>query len=165
MHKLIWILVLSVVAAPAVLTAEDEDLAVVVNKATSTGNLTKSQIRKLVLGEQGSWPSGEAVTVVLRGPGTAERAAVLRLICRMTEQEYFQHLIHAVQSAEPAQQNKPDKIHVVADSPAAMRQLVSTIPGAIGFLRFKDINESVKVISVDGVAAGEADYKLKTGKP
>ena len=45
---------------------------------------------------------------------------------------------------------------------AAVLELVSTIPGAIGFLRFKDVNESVKVISVDGVAAGQAAYQIKT---
>ena len=49
-------------------------------------------------------------------------------------------------------------------SGAAVRALVTSIPGAIGFLRVSDVNDSVKVISVDGVAAGSAGYKVKAGK-
>src|SRR5438105_14098085 len=124
--------ILALAASPVALSAADQDLAVVVNKGASTANLTKSQLRKLVLGEQGSWPSGESVTVVLRSPGDAERTAVLRSICRMTEQEYFQHLSLINQSADPAERKKPNKSRIVADSAAAVLELVSTIPGAIG---------------------------------
>src|SRR5258708_8314933 len=95
MKKLFWILALIALAVPVFVLAADDDLAVVVNKGNSASNLTKSQLRKLVLGEQGSWPGGAKVTVVLQSPGSPERDGVLRSICRMSEDDYNQHLMHA----------------------------------------------------------------------
>ncbi len=138
--------------------AADTDLVVIVNKGNSTGNVTKSQLRKLVLGEQASWPSGAKVTVVLQSPGTAERDGVLRSVCRMSEDDYNQHQLHASFSGET---NTAPK---VVASALAVRQLVASTPGAIGFLRAADLNDSVKAISVDGSTVGQPDYKIKAGK-
>jgi hypothetical protein len=52
----------------------------------------------------------------------------------------------------------------VLASAVAIRQLVAATPGGIGFLRLADVNDSVKVVSVDGVAAGQPDYKIKVGQ-
>lgn len=146
------------IAVPlSVMAAGDDDLAVVVNKSNSATNLTKSQLRKLVLGEQDSWPSGQTVTVVLRNPGDTERDGVLRTICRMTEDDYNQHVVHARSSGEAGAAPK------VIGSAAAVRQFVASTPGAIGFLRMADVNDTVKVVSVDGIAPGQAEYKVKIG--
>jgi hypothetical protein len=42
--------------------------------------------------------------------------------------------------------------------------MVSTVPGAIGFLPLSEVNDTVKVLSVEGVSAGEPDYKIKVGQ-
>jgi len=39
-----------------------------------------------------------------------------------------------------------------------------SVPGGMGFLRAADVNDSVKAVTVDGIAAGAAGYKVKTGK-
>jgi hypothetical protein len=46
----------------------------------------------------------------------------------------------------------------------AVRQSVAASPGAIGFLRASDVDETVKAVTVDGIAAGQPDYKIKAGK-
>ncbi len=158
MRNLLYVCLAAALAAPPVLLAADTDLAVVVNKANSTSNLTKSQLRKLVLGEQGSWPGGVKVTVALRNPGNADRIAILRVVCRMSEDDYNQHVLHADLDGETA---TPPK---VLNSAASVRQFVGSAPGAIGFLRLADVNDSVRVISVDGVIAGQPDYKIKVGQ-
>lgn len=158
MRKLIYICITAALTAPFVGFAADNDLAVVVNKANSVSNLTKSQLRKLVLGEQGSWPGGVKVTVALRSPGNPERAGVLRAVCRMSEDDYAQHAMHTDFTGEAA---SPPRM---VSSAAAVRQLVASVPGAIGFLPLKEVTDSVKVVSVDGVAAGEASYKIKVGQ-
>jgi ABC-type phosphate transport system substrate-binding protein len=152
----LWMFILLALCLPAV--ADDNDLVVIVNKSNSVNNLTKSQLRKLVLGEQGSWPGGMKVTVVLQPPGTPERDGVLRSICRMSEDDYNQHQLHASFSGETASAPK------IAGSSAAVRQFVVAAPGAIGFVRKVDVNDSVKAISVEGSSAGQPDYKIKVGK-
>ncbi len=138
--------------------AGDTDLAVIVNKGNSTSNMTKSQLRKVVLGEQSSWPGGARVVVVLLGPGTVERDGVLRSICRMSEDDYTQHQMHANFSGESS---TPPK---VVNSVALVLQVVENTPGAIGFVRASDVKNSVKAISVEGAAIGQPDYKIKAGK-
>ena len=46
-------------------------------------------------------------------------------------------------------------------SPGAMRQFVAGTPGAIGYLRASDVDDSVKIVKVDGKSPGDPDYKLK----
>ena len=75
MKTIICTLIVAALSLPVL--AADTDLAVIVNKSNTISNVTKSQLRKLVLGEQASWPSGAKVVVVLLQPGTAERDGVL----------------------------------------------------------------------------------------
>src|SRR4051794_39075929 len=61
-----------------------EDLVVVVNKANPLSDVTTSQLKKLVLGQQNSWTSGKKVSLVFRSPGSPERQAVLHSVCGVT---------------------------------------------------------------------------------
>jgi ABC-type phosphate transport system substrate-binding protein len=157
MRKLIYACIAAALTVPFVTVAASSDLAVVVNKSNSTSNLTKSEIRKLVLGEQESWPGGVKVTVTLLSPGNPERAAILKTVCRMSEDDYTQHSMHSDFTGEAT--NAPK----IVASDAAILQMVASVPGAIGFLPLNQVNASVKVVSVEGVSAGEPDYKIKVG--
>src|SRR5712691_587481 len=123
MRKLTCALLFTVLLAPAIILADD-DLAVVVNKTNAADNLTKAQLRKLVLGEQSSWPGGKKVSVILRGPGQPERDGVLRSVCGMSEDDFNQHLMHANFNGETGGAPK------ALASGVAVRQLVASIPGA-----------------------------------
>jgi phosphate transport system substrate-binding protein len=154
----IAILAFVVLPLPGVLLAADDDLAVVVNKSNPVDGLTKAQLRKLVMGEQASWSAGKKVSVILRAPGQPEREGVLRAICGMSEEEFNQHLMHAAFNGDNA---SPPK---ALGSAEAVRALVSSIPGGIGFLKAADVNDSVKAVPLDGVSAGQPGYKIKAGK-
>ena len=143
---------------PANLEAADDDLAVIVNKSNATDNLTKAQLRKLILGEQDSWPGGKKVSVILRAPGQGERTGVLRSVCGISEDDFEQHLLHANFNGETGGAPK------ALGSAVGVRQLVATLPGGIGFIRPEEVNDSVKLVTVDGVAAGQPGYKVKSGK-
>lgn len=158
MRKLTYICIAASLFVPLIALSAPNDLAVVVNKANATSNLSKSELRKLVLGEQESWPGGAKVTVTLRTPGNPERAAVLKAVCRMSEDEYVQYSMHSDFTGQTT--NAPK----IVSSSAAVRQMVASVPGAIGFLPLSDVDASVKVVSVEGVAAGEPDYKIKVGQ-
>jgi phosphate transport system substrate-binding protein len=158
MRKLIYLCFALALSVPLIAIAAGSDLAVVVNKANATNNLTKSELRKLVLGEQESWPGGMKVTVTLRVQGNSERVAVLKTVCRMSEDEYIQHSMHS--DFVGAASNAPK----IVSSAAAVRQMVSSTPGAIGFLPLSEVNDTVKVVSVEGVSAGEPEYKIKVGQ-
>jgi len=158
MRKIVYLCIALALSVPFAAAAGNADLAVVVNKSNATSNLTKSELRKLVLGEQESWPGGAKVTVTLRPSGNPERTAVLKIVCRMSEDDYMQHSLHSDFVGEAS--NAPR----IVSTDAAVRQTVAAIPGAIGFLPLSEVNDTVKVVSVEGVAAGEPDYKIKVGQ-
>jgi hypothetical protein len=52
----------------------------------------------------------------------------------------------------------------VAATDEAVRTAVASTPGAIGFLRTADLDDSVRAVPVDGLAAGQDGYKVKSAK-
>jgi ABC-type phosphate transport system substrate-binding protein len=158
MTRLSGFLGIVALAGAALAIAGDDDLVVVVNKANSADNVTKVQLRKMMLGEQASWPSGKKVSVVLRSAGQPERAEALRAVCGMSEDQFNEAWMHASFNGDTA---SPPK---ALGSAQGVRALVMSIPGAIGFLLAADVNDTVKAITFDGVAAGQPGYKIKAGK-
>jgi hypothetical protein len=74
-------------SAPAVSLAESSDVAVVVNDSNKTTELSVPQLRKILVGERRSWPGGVSVKLIVRGPGTHERAALLKLLAGISHKE------------------------------------------------------------------------------
>jgi ABC-type phosphate transport system substrate-binding protein len=157
MTKMMYILWVCVLFVPVAATAED-DLTVVVNKSNAVENLTKAQLCKIVLGEQAAWPGAKKVMVVLRAPGQPDRKGVLRSVCGMGEDDFTTHQMQASFNGDAG---SPPK--VVASDEAA-RDMVAAQPGAIGFLQAADVNDTVRAVTVDGVAAGKDGYKVKSAK-
>ena len=132
----------------------DDDLAIVVNKTNPVTNLTKAQLKKIILGEQSQWSNGKKVSVALRSPGQAERAAVLKELCGMSEEELNQYLAHANFTGD---MSAPKALATAT----AVKSMVLAIPGGIGFVRASEAGDTVKVISLDGVMPGTDGYILR----
>jgi hypothetical protein len=132
-----------------------EDVAIIVNKSNPVENLTLVDARKLILAEQAQWSNGKPVMVLLRAAGTPERQTTLQVICGMNETEFTQHFLHASFNGGTA---TPPKSLGAA---AVLRQLVTAVAGAIGFVNAADVNDSVKVVKLEGHAPGEDVYKLR----
>lgn len=135
--------------------ASAQEIAIVANKSNPVDSLTSAQLKKILLGEQPQWSNGKQVMVLLRNPGSAERQIPLQIICGMTETDFNQYFSHASFNGGTAAVPKS------LGSAALLRQLVTSLPGAIGFVAVADVNDAVKVIKLDGNAPGSDEYKLK----
>jgi phosphate transport system substrate-binding protein len=156
MRTVVCLLKLLTVAAGLMLSrASAQELAVIVNKSNPVDNLTIAQLRKILLAEQSQWPNGKPVMVLLRTPGSPERAVALELACGMTETDFNQHFLHSSFTGGSAAAPK------ALGSTAMLRQLVTTLPGAVGIIAAADVNDSVKVVKIEGLPPGDAAYKLK----
>lgn len=123
--------------------AAQEDVAVVVNKASTVTHLTKAQLRRMLLAEQSTWPGGGKLTVLIGPAGEAARAAALEKFCGMSEADYAKFQLHA-------NFNGDGKTSVtVMPSAIGVRNLVQITPGAIGILPVSAAGETVKVIKID----------------
>ena len=123
------------------------ELAVVVHKTNTVENVSQAQLCKLLLG-QASWSSGKSASVLLQASGP-EREVVLRTVCSMSSIDFMQHFIKSGGTAPKS-----------LSSSAAIRQLLITLPGAIGFLPAAEVTDAVRVVKLDGMAPGDSGYKL-----
>ena len=131
------------------MVCEAKQLAVVVDKANTTAELTLPELVKLFKGENHRWPDGKAVTVVLRDPSTPEMQTAMQKIYKMQPDE-LKATIAAHKGAI-----------VVANSEEELLKMVGSTPGAIGLMDVYSITNQVTVLKIDGKLPLQQGYVLK----
>jgi len=129
-------------------------LAIVVNRSNPIDNLSFGELRKIFMGDRSHWPNGHRIAVVMLNYGQPERKTVLRLIYRMDEDGYQDHVLRGMFRGDVFVAPK------TLASPEILRKFVFNAPGAIGYLRASDVDDSVKVVRIDGLLPEEEDYRL-----
>jgi ABC-type phosphate transport system substrate-binding protein len=147
------------VIAPAnPVQAAGDPIVVIVNGSNPVDNLTMGELRKLFLAERSHWNTGRDVAPVMLPAGAPERTLFLKAVCGMTDDDfdrYFLQLTFAGKSPIPPKS---------AGKAQDVRRIVGNSPGAIGFVRFSDLQRDgdtvIKIVKIDGVAATDAAYKI-----
>lgn len=148
---------LALLAGFHVCAAADEtpELAVVVNRSTSLDAVTSGELRLMILGEKAKWPDGKPVTPVQTPPESSEKALLLKTVCKMSDSVLKRYYLQAAFTGKDIVPPKD------VASAAALKQFVARTPGAIGCILASDVDDTVKVLKVDGSAPGEPGYKLR----
>jgi len=133
------------------------ELAIIVNKSNPNRNISLAELKEYFLAERSHWSGGAKVRVVMREPGRPEREAVLNVIYRMNEKEFTSYFLakkftgEVVEGQEPRPKNStPDVI-----------KFISYVPGAIGYVRADEVDASVNVLRIGGLAPGDPGYMIK----
>jgi phosphate transport system substrate-binding protein len=143
-------------SAPVRQVRAQMELAIIVNKSNPNDNLSYSELREYFMAERNNWSSGAGkVRVIMREPGGAEREAVLRLIYDMNEKDFNSYFLSKKFRGEILEEPR------LRTSTLDMIKTISNVPGAIGYVRADEVDASVKVIRVDGLAPGDAGYRIK----
>jgi ABC-type phosphate transport system substrate-binding protein len=129
-------------------------LAVIVNRSNPIESIAAAELRRLFLGAHTTWPHGRRVTPVLRQPRQPERAAALRLIYGMSEDDMTRHFDLRTFAGGAAAAPR------AMATPEGVRRFVFNVPGAIGVIRLADVDDTVKVLRIDGAAPGDLHYPL-----
>lgn len=117
-----------------------DPVAIVVNPSNSVSSLTASDLHKIFLGDKSTWPNGKHILVIMAAPGSPERSAVLASIYKMSESEYAKYFLQAAFTGAVAAPPKD------ASSSSQVKQLVAENPGAIGYIKQTDADDTVKVV-------------------
>ena len=132
-----------------------EGLAIVVNRDNPIENLSIAELRTIFLGERSHWPNGRRITLVMMEPGQPERNAVLQDVCRLSESDLRRRYLQGLLTGEVLVSPK------TLASPVGVRKFVFNVPGAIGYLRPEDVDDSVKVVRIDGHLPADLEYPLE----
>jgi ABC-type phosphate transport system substrate-binding protein len=134
---------------------KEESLALVVNHSNPVDDLSSRELHAMFLGERSHWSNGRRITLVMMEPGQPEREAVLREICHMSESDLHRRLVQGLLTGEILVSPK------TLSTPEGVRKFVFNVPGAIGYLRISDVDETVKVLKIDGHSPNDPQYTLK----
>jgi phosphate transport system substrate-binding protein len=136
-----------------------EPLVIVVNRSNPVNDLTFEELRRIFLGNRSHWTNGRRITLVMREPGEPERKTVLHEICSMNEDQFKNHFVHGLFTGEILVSPK------ILSSPVGVRKFIFNVPGAIGYLRVGDIDDTVKVVRIDELLPDDKGYKLRVQVP
>jgi len=151
----IW---LTVAAHPA--QAAGDPIVVIVNGANPVDNLSMGELKKLWMSDKSHWDTGKAVAPVMLAPGAPERTAFLKMVCGMNDGDFSKYFLQAAFTGKSA--TPPKEV----GSASSVKSTVAASPGAIGFVKGLDFHGDgsdggVKAVKIDGIAAGDAAYKLR----
>lgn len=132
-----------------------EPLVIVVNRSNPVNDLSFDELRRIFLGNRSHWPNGRRITLVMREPGEPERRTVLHEICGMNEDQFKNHFVHGLFTGEILVSPK------ILSSPIGVRKFVFNVPGAIGYLRVGEVDDTVKIVSIDELLPDDKGYKLR----
>jgi ABC-type phosphate transport system substrate-binding protein len=132
-----------------------EPLVIVVNRSNPINELSFDELRRIFLGTRSHWPNGRRITLVMREPGEPERKTVLHDVCGMNEDQLKNHFVHGLFTGEILVSPK------ILSSPVGVRKFIFNVPGAIGYLRVGDVDDSVKVVRIDELLPDDKGYKLR----
>jgi ABC-type phosphate transport system substrate-binding protein len=134
--------------------AAQEPLVIVVNRSNPVNGLTFSELRKIFLGQRSHWTPSRRITLVMRDPGEPERKTIVHDVCGMDEDELKNHFLHGLFTGEILVSPK------ILTSPTGVRKFIFNVPGAIGYLRNSDVDDSVKVLRIDELLPNDKGYRL-----
>ena len=131
-----------------------EAVAIVVHPDVAIDRLTLAELKSIFLAERQYWQDRSRITLLVRAAVAPERDLILTEIYGMSEDRYRQYWIGKMFRSEVASGPK------IVFSTDMLRDLVTVIPGTIGFVPVSDVGPGLKVIRIDGMLPGDEGYPL-----
>ena len=153
----LWAAAALLVLAAGPVAAARGRVALVVNQANPLSDLSSAEVRRIFLGDETRWPGNEKITILLLPSGSEERKALLKVLLKMSDDDFTRHWISRVFQGEATAGPK------IAPSSASMVKLVSGLPSAVGMLDADDLPagaSGLKVLRIDGKFPTEEGYPL-----
>ena len=154
-------LVMIAVAGPIVSTVDAqtegrEAVAIVVHPdvAIDDDNLTLVELRNIFLAERQHWGDRSRIPLLVGAANAPERDLIFTEVYGMSEDRYRQYWIGKMFRSEVASGPK------IVFSTEMLRDLVTVIPGSIGFVPLSEVGPDLKVIRIDGMMPGDEGYPL-----
>ena len=130
------------------------DLAIIVSKENLTNEISFQDLVKIFKQERQYWDEGRKIYLIMPETGNPEKAAVLRKIYKMEDQELKKFWIGKLFRQEISSFPK------TLSSNESIKRFVNQVPNAIGIIDQAAVDNRVKVLRIDGKLPGESGYAL-----
>ena len=132
-------------------------LAVVVNKESPAEGLSFNELVKIFKQEKQYWESGQKIYLIMRESGAPEKELLLKKVYRMEDEKLKKFWLGKLYRGEITALPK------TLGSNEAVKRFVRQAPNAIGVIDASFVDETVKILRIDGKRPGEAGYALADG--
>lgn len=139
-------------ATPAHLAGAQDPIAVIVHPSGTLADLSLETLQRLFLGRSALLPNKESV-VLLESAWLRDRFYSRAL--GMNADRFKRHWIGVIFSGEGV--TPPREM----GSPAEVLQYVATHRGAVAFIELRNVDSSVRTVSISGLRATDPDYRLR----
>ncbi len=134
------------------------DVAIIVHRDNTTSELSLEEVSKIFAQERQYWEIGKKIYLVLQEAGSPEKQVVLRKIYRKANDDelkkfWLGKIFRGETTAFPA----------TLSSNEAVKRFISQAVNAIGFIDSTLVDDSIKVLRIDGKLPAERGYVLSDG--
>ena len=132
-----------------------EDIAIIVDKDCKLAELSLADTRAILHCEKVVAPSHAKWNVILRHKTSPEHQAMLKCLfkCTADDLETYFRMGEFNGAIDPSPRTIP--------SPVALRRIIAGNVAAIGYARASEVDETVKVLRIEGRLPGDPDYPIK----
>lgn len=128
-----------------------EPIAVIVNKSNSVNNIKLKTLMGIYKGEERFWKDGTAIIAVNRPVDDLMRETFYKVILKSQSSKTF------------FRKGSPIPIsYVMHKSSRSVKRFVSRMKGSIGFIELKEVDDSIKILSINSISPTEDN--IKSGK-
>jgi hypothetical protein len=143
-----------ILAVAAAATAHAGDVAIIVNPGHPQAEISMKELERIFRLDQQHWRSGEKVDLVLQVSASDKEAVVHDRIYHMGAEELRKFWLGKVFRGELTAAPR------AFSSDASVKTFVAAHAQAVGYIDAVLLDESVKVLTIDGKRPGEAGYPL-----
>ena len=133
---------------------EAVDVAVIVNKHNAVDDFSLEDLVRVFRQDRQYWSPGKKIGLILQWFQSKEKQLILRQVYRMDDQELKQFWLGKMFKGEI------EAFPVTVTSNLTVKELVSQLDEAIGFVNVSVIDATVKAVRINGKLPGEPGYVL-----
>jgi len=130
------------------------DVAIIVHQDNPLDTISSRDLSRILKKEKRHWDDNKNIYVIMQEDGSAEKTRIVKTIFQMRPNELKRYWLSKIINGEMLSFPK------TLSSNDAIKRFVSQIPSAISYVNADAVDESVKVLRIDGKKPGEAGYFL-----
>jgi ABC-type phosphate transport system substrate-binding protein len=135
------------------------DLAIVVNRSNPVDDVTWRELEAIFELRQQFWKGGDRVAVIIQPARHAEKTVMLKQVYHKTDESLNKYLLNRMFKGEISD------LPQIAPSNEKVKDEIRKQVNAIGFIDAAAIDDTVKVLKIDGTTVHSERYRLRSVDP